>query len=107
MGRSDAAGSPGLNLRGWSRILHHAVIDLAIAQRDDVERVVLVEPPWPLRTLLGHLRDRALHIAGGEIQRWQRRDRGIDIMRHALLVAVPVHVIDQAADIFASEVALQ
>jgi ABC-type transporter Mla subunit MlaD len=92
---------------GEARILHHAVVDLAEAQRDDVERVVLVQPPRPLRALLRHFRDRALHIAGGEIQRRQFGDRRIDIVRHALLVAVPVHVIDQPADIFAGEVAFQ
>src|SRR4051812_37232665 len=82
-----------------SGVLHDSVVDLAVAQRDDVERVVLVEPPRPLRALLGHFRDRALHVAGGEIQRRQFRNRGIDVMRHALLVAAPVHVVDQAADI--------
>src|SRR5262245_32673486 len=47
------------------RILHHPVVDPAIAQADDVERVILVQPPRPLRALLGHLCDRTLHIAGG------------------------------------------
>src|SRR6266478_3273779 len=58
------------------RILHHSVVDLAEAERDDVERVVLIEPPRSLRALLGHLRDRTLHIAGGEIQRRHRLDGG-------------------------------
>src|ERR1700686_2537096 len=80
--------------RDESRILHHAVIDLAEAQADDVQRVILVEPPRALRALLGHLRNRALHVAGGEIQPWPFRDRGIDIVRHASLVAVLVHVVD-------------
>src|SRR4030081_3826613 len=94
--------------RRWpSRILHHPVIDLAEAQADDVERVILIEPPRPLRALLRHLRDRTLHIAGRKIQRRQFGDRGIDIVRHALLVAMPVHVIEQAADIFTGQVAFQ
>src|SRR5579859_5262031 len=49
-----------------SGILHHAVIDLAEAQADDVERIVLVKPPRPLRALLRHRRDRTLHIARSE-----------------------------------------
>src|SRR6267154_5433978 len=72
-----------------SRILHHTVIDLAVAQGDDVERVVLIEPPRPLRALLGHFCDRALHVARRKIQRRQFRNRWIEIVRHALLVAVP------------------
>src|ERR1700730_14852416 len=63
--------------RRWpSRILHYPVIDLAKAQGDDVERVVLIEPPRPLRALLRHLRDRTLHVSGREIQRRQFSDRG-------------------------------
>src|SRR5205814_4523532 len=54
-----------------SPILHHSVIDLAEPKRDDVERVILIEPPWPFRALLGQFRDGALHVAGGEIQRRQ------------------------------------
>ena len=46
-----------------SRILHHPVIHLPEPQCNDVERVVLVQPPRPLRSLLGQFRDRALHIA--------------------------------------------
>jgi hypothetical protein len=90
-----------------SGIPHHAVIERAETQGDDVERVVLVQPPRPFRALLRHFRDRALHVAGGEIQRRQFGDGGIDIVRHALPVAVPVHVVDQAADIFAGQVAFQ
>src|SRR5215475_12681457 len=48
---------------GRSRILHHAVIDLAEPQRDDIERIVLVEPPRPPRALLRQFLDRALHVA--------------------------------------------
>ena len=40
-----------------------AFLDGAEAQRDDVERVILVKPPRPLRALLRHLGDRALHVA--------------------------------------------
>src|SRR3954447_14664169 len=79
-----------------SRILHHAVVDLAEAQREDVQRVVLVEPPRPLRALLGQFRDRALHVAGGKIQRRQFGDGRIGVTRHALLETMPVHVVDEA-----------
>src|SRR5947199_8105797 len=90
--------------RSPSRILHHPVIDLAEPKRDDVERVILVEPPWPFRALLGQFRDRALHVAGGEIQRRQLSNSGVAVMRHALLIAMPLHVVDQAANIFAGEI---
>src|SRR3954454_13598796 len=106
--RNDAWGvGTRLAQRNRSRILHYPVVDLAVAQRDDVERVILIEPPRPLRALLGQFSDRALDVAGREIQRRQFRDVGIDVMRHALLVAVAVHVIDQPADIFAGEIAFQ
>ena len=68
--------------------MHHAVIDLAVAQRDDVEGVVLVEPPWPLGALPRHLRDRALHIARREIQRRQFGYRRIEMVGRALSVAL-------------------
>src|SRR5712672_749482 len=71
-----------------SGILHHAIIDLAEAQGHDIKHIILIEPPRPLRALFGHLGDRALHIAGGEIQPRRFRDRGIGIVRHALFVAV-------------------
>src|SRR3954451_17649818 len=62
--------APGRALAWWnSGVLHHPVIDLAIAQSDDVQGVVLVEPPRTLRALLGHFRDRALDVAGRKIQR--------------------------------------
>src|SRR5947207_5219894 len=86
--RNNAWGAGAyLARRNRSRVLHHAVVDLAVAQRDDVERVVLIQPPRPLRALLGQFGDRALHVAGREIQRRQFGDVRIDIMRHALLVA--------------------
>src|SRR5258708_6278726 len=63
-----------------SRILHHPVIDLAVAQRDDIEGVILVQPPRPLRALFRQFRDGALHIAGREIQPGHFGDGGIKIM---------------------------
>src|SRR3954452_20782042 len=90
-----------------SGILHHAVVDPTEPQGDNVERVVLVEPPRLLRTLLRHLRNGALHITRGEIERWLRGNRGIVIMRHALPEIVPVHVVDEPTDILAGEVAFQ
>src|SRR5437899_3988340 len=44
---SDRAPPPVIYVAG-SGVLHHAVVHLAEAQGDDVERVVLIEPPRPL-----------------------------------------------------------
>src|SRR6476469_8046463 len=43
--RNDAWGETPLARRNRSRILHHPVVDLAVAERDDVERVILIQPP--------------------------------------------------------------
>ena len=90
-----------------AREAHRAVVDRAELQREDVERVVLVEPPRGLRALLGELVDRAQHVAGGEVDERLLGDRRVVVVGRALAVAVLVHVVEQAADVVAGEVALQ
>ncbi|KAH2822632.1 hypothetical protein KXV85_002184, partial [Aspergillus fumigatus] len=90
-----------------SGIPHHAVVDPAVSQRDDVERVILVQAPGPLRALLREPVDRAPDVSRGECEGRLEPHPGIVIMGHGLPVMMPVHVIEKPTDIFASEIAFQ
>src|SRR5882762_1957961 len=104
LSRLGAFGSP---CRRWVREHHGFVADRAEAQAQKIERVVLVELPRPLGTLLGLVRQRALDIAGREGDPRLLLQGGIDVARRALAQAGTVHAIEQAADILAHQVGLQ
>src|SRR6266404_4839326 len=78
---------------------HRAVAYRTVAQVEEIERVILVQLPRPLRSLFGEFMRRALDVAGGEIDQRSALHRGIVDARGALAIALARHVIEQAADI--------
>src|SRR5689334_21518936 len=72
---------------------HHGIAQPAEAQADQIERVVLVKLPRPLRALLGLVRERPLDVARREIDPRLFLERRIVVMRRALRIAVAIHVV--------------
>src|SRR5438105_2155200 len=85
--RADArSGGDALASRlGGGRRLEaqHAVLELAEAQAEDVERVVLKQPPRRAGALFGELVDRPAHVAGGEVDERLLADRVVAHLGHA------------------------
>ncbi len=59
------------------------------------------------RALLREQVDRALHVPGREIDPRHRGERRVGVVRRALAQVVPLHVVEQTANVFAGQVALQ
>ena len=91
----------------WGGKHHRTVLQGTESQREDVERVVLIEPPRRLRPLLGEPVDGALDVARGEIDERLFSNARVAVFRRALPVTARVHVVEQAADVLAGEIALE
>src|SRR5215472_2667398 len=87
--------------------LQRAVVDFAESEIEQVQRVVLAEPPGLSGSLFGHDVARTLDVAGSEIERRLLDDAGITSARRADIVALLIHVIQQAADILRDEIGFQ
>src|SRR5690554_1748760 len=93
--------------RSRIRELHHAIFHLTEFHRHEVKRVVLVELPRLLRSLLWEHGNRALHITRGEIEPGFGLHFGVIEARRRLLHAALIDYVEQAADIFAGQIAFQ
>src|ERR1700689_575017 len=83
------------------------VADRAEAQAEEIADVVLIEPPRPFGSLARKQIDRALDIAGREVDQRFRYDGRVVQTRRAGDVTVPVHIFDQPGDIGAGQIAFQ
>ena len=89
------------------RELHALVLELAPPDHQDVARVVLVHPPRRPVALLRELVDRPQHVARHEVDERHDLHRWVRPSRRDLVVAVLVHVVEEAAHVLADQVALQ
>ncbi len=98
-----------LRARGRLGLSEHqrAIVDGAETQRQHVLGVVLVQLPRDLGALLGHHILRALEVAGGQRRRGIRGDGGIAVVRRAVGIALAIHLVEDAAEIFGGEIRLQ
>jgi len=77
------------------------------AEREEIERVVLVQAPRALGALLRELLDRALNVARAEINQRELFHRRIVSTRTARRELLLVHVRQQATHVLAREIAFQ
>src|SRR6185312_10303029 len=82
-------------LRGLARPteFQRRIVDRAEPQAQQVAHVILVEPPRLLRSLARELVDRALDIAGREVDQRFGLDRRIVLARRAHHIAAAIHIV--------------
>ena len=78
----------------------------AVAHEQHIPRIVLVLPPRVSRSLLGQFVHAAEHVAGLQVDDWLTPE-AVRCYRSADLVATPIHVIEQPADVLADKISLQ
>src|SRR5690242_3678282 len=89
---------PANNVREALCELQRPVFQSAESQAQQVERVVLIELPWPPGTLMGKRVHCTLDIARGEGEQRLLGDGGIAPAWGAVGVAMARHVVEQSAD---------
>src|ERR1700761_3104058 len=104
--RAGDSGRDGLWLPHPTREGHRPVLQRAVAQRPQIDGVVLAELPGLLRALLGQVGDSAEDVAGAEIQDRLLRHARVGAVRHADVVAVRVHVIQEPTGEFGDQIRL-
>src|SRR5882672_1997467 len=86
---------------------HSAVVHAGKTELQHVQRVILMQPPGPLRTLFRKHVFRPLNVAGAEIDGRLFGNRIIPLARRATRIATRVHVFQQTADVLRGQIRFQ
>ena len=87
--------------------LHRAVVDGAEPEVEQIQGVVLMKLPRPLGPLFGKQVDPPADIARIQVERRLIHDGWLTSNRRGAIITVRAHVIEQAADIFGHQIALE